>query len=220
MLVLAAEPSEADKKSATVTAETEAQKTYGREVPVQLVWRTLETFRHNRRYINSVGTAAMREGIVMPRNPNGYSSADYKDQETEYEYNWTNYDNRLRHAEMPLNSFQINMGLGLDDILISQQAQQTLDHGMKALLEAHGTQYRSAHDLRELLSNIRYRDPELRDFRLAIAPEIYSEYAGVKEYQEVRLQPILTEQEDFLNRTVADAEFIVSRAKEVRAQQQ
>ena len=220
MLVVEAEPGDTGKKPATEAAEAQAQETYGREVPVQLVWRTLETFRHNRRYINSVETAAVREGIVMPRNPNEYSAADYEDEETEYEYNWTNYDNRLRHAELHLNSFQINTELGLDDILIGQQAQQALEHGMKALLEAHGAQYRNVHDIGELLGNIRYNDPDLRDFRLAIEPDVYSEYAGGKEYQETLLQPILTSQEDFLNRTVADAELIVSRAKEVRARQQ
>ena len=72
-----------------MTAQTMAEKAYGREVTVQLVWRTLEEFRHNRRYVNSVETNAVRDGIIMPQDPNEHGSSRYEDAETEYEYDWT-----------------------------------------------------------------------------------------------------------------------------------
>ena len=46
-----------------------ARAAYGRDVPVQLVWRTLDEFRHNRRYVNSVETNAVRDGVFMSQDP-------------------------------------------------------------------------------------------------------------------------------------------------------
>ena len=66
MLVQATEPDDAIQKAAADAAARVARETYGREVPVELVWRTTEEFRHNRRYVNSVETQAVKDGIVMP----------------------------------------------------------------------------------------------------------------------------------------------------------
>lgn len=217
MLVTTAEPDADGKQSASRAAAAAAQAAYGRAVPVQLVWRALPTFRHNRRYANSVETGAMQEGIIMPRDPDRYNAADYEDESTAYEYNWTNYDNRMLHAELHLDMLQSAYAAGKHDLMIGQQAQNALEHGLKALLEAHGARYRNTHDIGELLGNVRRHDPAMRDFRLSIPPEIYTEYEGRGEYQEARQQPLLTEQPDFLRRTVADAQFIISRAQTVRA---
>ncbi len=206
--------SEVKEKADRSTGE-EAEKAYGREVPVQLVWRTLEEFRRNRRYVNSVETNAVRDGIIMPGNPENYSAHDYEDEETEYEYDWTTYDQRLRHTETHLDTFTRMVQDGYADLVIGQHAQGTLEHGMKALLEAHGASYRSVHNLSELLGNVRYVDPEMADFSLSIPPDVYSEYRGEREYGE-RLQPELTSYPDYLERTREDAQYIIDRAKEVR----
>ena len=221
LLVLADEPDDAGKAEAVKSARQAAQAAYGRAVPVQLVWRSLETFRRNRRYANSLESNAMREGIVMPRDPSQYRAGDYEDEETEYEYNWSNYDNRMLHAELHLDMLQSAYETGKHDLMIGQQAQSALEHGLKALLEAHGVGqgqgYRNTHDIGELLGNVRYRIAELADFRLAIDPAIYTEYAGGGEYQETRRQPLLTGQADYLERTVGDVEFIIRQARDARA---
>ena len=218
LLVLPAEPDESGKRAADRAAWAAAQAAYGRAVPVQLVWRTLESFRHNRRYTNSVETNAMREGFVMPRNPDQYRAADYEDEETEYEYSWTNYDNRMLHAESHLSAFILSVEHNQNDLVIGQQAQNALEHGLKALLEAHGAPYRGTHQIGELLGNVRRHDPELRDFRLSIPPDIYTEYAGESAYHERRRHPLLTAQDDYRNRTVADVQLIINRARSVHDQ--
>ena len=86
---------------------------------------------------------------------------------------------------------------------------------MKALLEAHGARYRRIHNIGELLGNIRHADPELRDFRLSIPPEVYTEYAGGNEYHP-REQPEMSSFPDYLERTVVAAQTIIDRAKQVR----
>lgn len=221
LLVAPDTPDAARRQAAERNARDAARVAYGHEVPVQLVWRTVAEFRRNRRYTNSVETNAIREGIIMPRDPNNYRAADYDDAETEYEYNWTNYDNRLFHAEQHLQAFRLLVENDMHDLLIGQQAQSALEHGLKALLESHGfsqgQHYRDVHDIGELIGNVRYRIPELNGIRLSIAPDIYSEYAGMGEYKETRANPQLTAQADYLARTVADVDFIIAQARAARA---
>lgn len=217
LLVAPTEPDDAGRQAAEVAAQAAARTAYGREVPVQLVWRTLGTFRHNRRFANSLETYAMREGIVMPRDPNQYRAANYEDEETEYEYNWTNYDNRILHAELHLDMLQTAYESGKHDLMIGQHAQNALEHGLKALLEAHGAGkgqgYNNTHSIGDLLGFVRYRVPELQDFKLGIDPAIYTEYGGGGEYHETRRHPELTRQADYFNRTVADITSIINLAR-------
>ncbi len=193
-----------------------AQAAYGREVPVQLVWRTLDQFRHNRRYVNSVETNAVRDGVFMPLDPKQGDSSCYEDEETEYEYDWTPYNERLRHAEAHLTAFQDLADLGRIDLLIGQQAQNALEHAMKALLEAHSVVCRSTYDISYLLERIRKIDPGMREFNVSLSPDIYTEYDWTRDYGLPRRQLLLTDQPDYRQRTVADAQRIINRAREVR----
>ena len=218
MLVQAAAPGDADRQSAAQAALKASQTAYGREVPVQLVWRTLDEFRHNRRYVNSVETRAVRDGVIMPRDPNCSGSSHCEDEQTGYEYDWSRYDERLRYANVHLQVFVDTVELGRDDLVVGQQAQNALEHALKALLEAHGAPYRNTHDIGELLGNARHHDPELSEFSLAISPDIYTEYAGRQGYHLSRSNPMLTNQEDYLAKTVDDVEFIINRAAQIREQ--
>lgn len=217
LLVQASEPT-ADRATAALhAAQRDTTSIYGWDVPVELVWRTLEEFRYNRRYVNSIDTQAVRQGVVMPRDPGQYISSDYEDGDTEYEYSWTTYDQRLRHAELYLTEFRFQAEHSRPDLFLGRHAQAALEHGMKALLEAHATRYRRVHDIGELLGNVRRADPEMRDFRLEIPPEVYSEYAGDLVYNH-RSQPELSSFPDYIEKTRAAAESIINRAKEVREQ--
>ena len=54
-------------------------------------------------------------------------------------------DERLRHAEIRLDEFIDTAERGRNDLVIGHNAQGALEHGMKALLEAHGAPYRRTH---------------------------------------------------------------------------
>ncbi len=69
MLVQERGPDAGQKEAVADAAIQAAEQAYGRPVEVEQIWRTLEEFRFNRRYVNSVETNAVREGVVMPRNP-------------------------------------------------------------------------------------------------------------------------------------------------------
>ena len=142
------EPDPAYKHRATEWVEAVAQGIYGRPVAVQLVWFAHDEFRENSRYINHVTTQALLDGVVMSQNPEDYRSRYAGDrEETEYEYQWTDYENRLLHAESHLWTFQTLYDAGANDLMLGQQAHSTLEHGMKAVIAAHGGTYPSTHNL-------------------------------------------------------------------------
>ena len=214
MLLRDAAPDGEYKGSVEEWAEGMAESIYGHPVPVQLVWRTLDEFRRQRRYVNSLETNARRDGVFMSQDPNQLDASCYEDAETEYEYNWTAYDERLRHAEAHLYMFELGAANDAADLAIGQQAQNTLEHAMEALLEAHRVSYRRTHNIGHLLGLITHTDPQLREFAISIAPDIYTKYAGEQAYE--LSEPFLTDQPDYRERTVADAQRIINRAREVR----
>ena len=83
LLIDADEPAAEREWSAALAANETAASAYGRRIPVQLIWRTLDEFRHHRRYVNSVETNAIREGVIMPRNPGDYRLSNYEDDDTD-----------------------------------------------------------------------------------------------------------------------------------------
>ena len=168
-------------------------------MPVELVWRTIGEFRYNRRYVNSVETHAVKDGIVMPRDPNQYSPSHYEDDETEYSYNWENYEILIERAEAHLSMFQVGVANDQPDFPIGQQAHFALECGLKALLEARHITYGYNHSMADPLGTLRHFHPEMRDFRLSIAPDIYAEYAGRLGYR-ARRQPRLTDQPGYWKR--------------------
>ncbi len=86
LLVITPQEPGPDRKAAlAATVGPTAHDAHGQAIDIQLVWRSRQEFRHNRRYTNSVETHAIREGILMPGNPEEYTSS-YDDEETEYEY--------------------------------------------------------------------------------------------------------------------------------------
>ena len=219
MIVQPVEPDSDYKLAALEWADATAQAAYGRPVPVQLVWFAREEFQERQRYINHVTTQALLDGVVMSENPEDFRSRYADDgEESEYEYDWTNYENRLYHAEQHVIAFEDLINLGRTDLLVGQQAHSALEHAMKAVIAAHGGTYSSTHNLGRLLGSVRRIDLELRDFSFSIAPDIYSAYAGEQEYEE-RVQPLLTSQPGYREQTVADAQRLIDRAREVRQAQ-
>ena len=105
MLIVETEHEQDQKTILDQWAQKTAQLIYGHQVPVQLVWFEQQEYKHQSKYVNTIVTRALRQGILMADNPEEYRSR-YDDEETEYEYLWTDYDNRLYHAERHLNQSQ------------------------------------------------------------------------------------------------------------------
>ena len=218
LLLLPELPPYPRRLAAEQAAHAHARAIYGHNVPVEITWDTLASFRRHRHYANSIHTHAVQDGIIMPRHTAEYRPADYEDEPAGRQYDWSHYEARIQDAADALALFQAAHELGLSEAAVGRQAQQALEHGLKALLEAHGAAYRAVHDIGELLGNVRRHDPELRNFRLAIPPEIYSNYAGRRGYLVASHSvPWLSEQDDYIAHTIADARRIIDRARTLRA---
>ena len=210
------EPDIPGKSETRRCAEALAAEQYGSPVPVQLIWIKPAEFRRNRRYRNSVETRAAKEGIIMPRNPESYHRQEYEGESAETEHQWTDYETRIEDAGNYLEGLKLFVERKMDDRMIGRQAHGALEHALKALIAAHGSEYPKSHYLGALIGEARKHDPRMNHFELQIHPDIYSEYAGAEAYGRNRRTERLSAQPDYLEKTIKDAEFIAARARSIR----
>ena len=191
-------------------AEELSYSLYGWKVPVQTVWYTPEEFDRLRRTANHVVARALQDGVILPRDPEDFSS-HYNREEEDYSEEWTVTAERLRHAGEHLIMFDLAVNTRMDN-MIGLHAQQALEHAMKALISARGRQYKTTHNLNELVGDMRRADPQFR-FRLEISGDIYNQYAGRDEYQ--RTENPLTHVARYEEKTKTDVQRIIDRVREV-----
>ena len=215
MLVIPETPGIEYKEALDEWAQQVALGIYQRQVPVQLTWYRRAEFDENLRYINDVATRALLDGVLMSENPEQFHSRYSNGDQMEPEYKWTDFNNRLDHAEGHLETFESLDPRRTRDFIVGEHAQAALEHAMKAIIAGHGGTYRSTHNLGQLLGSVRRIDPELRSFTLSISPDIYSAYAGYEGYSAERQQPRLTDVDDYRERTVNDVEFLLERARKL-----
>ena len=188
-----------------------ARSLYGWEVPIQTVWQTPPEFDQMRRTVNHVVARALKDGVIMARDTEDYESR-YSQDEEDYSQEWTVTSERLRHAEEHFIMFDAAVNLGLDN-MIGLHAHQVLEHAMKALISARGWQYKTIHNLNELVGDVRRADPEFR-FRLEIRGEIYNQYAGRGEYE--RTETRLTRIPGYEEKTRANIQQLLDRVREIQ----
>lgn len=179
MLVQESPPTEAQERRTRDRAQAAGEARYGRRTPVQIIWKTFAEFSRMRRTINHVVAKALRDGIVMPRDPESYRNSYHDD---DYEYEWTVTDERVRHAEQHRRAFNLVIESGLDDIMIGQHAHSAMEHALKALISAKGQSYPHVHDINVLIHDARRADPDFK-FEPEIDGSVYDRYAGRREYE-------------------------------------
>ena len=198
-------------------AQLLAQSLYGWPVPVQTVWETGAEFDRMRRTVNHVVARALQDGVVMTKNGEDYPNGGARE-EADISYEWTVTDERYRHAKQHLETFDMLVESGRTHLgeMIGQHAHQALEHAMKALISARGWQYKTTHNLNELVGDLRRADPEFR-FRLAIDGKIYNQYAGRAEYE--RTETPLTDLPEYAEATRTDVRRLLERVREIRNEQ-
>ncbi len=167
ILIVTDEPAaESHKEKVCAAAERCAAAQYQRPVPVQLVWNTAAEYRQRRRTVNHLVARAIDDGVLMPEN-----LADYDDPaEDDYSYEWTVTSERVRNAEQHLDTFQLLAEGGRSDRMLGKNAQEGMEHALKAVISAAGSRYERTHNLHRLLQQAQAADPELNfvprsDFR-------------------------------------------------------
>jgi hypothetical protein len=121
---------------------------------VDVVSFTPEEFHHMRRTVNSVAAIATEEGITMDGQP---AREEYGN-DGDYSNEWTMTDQRSYHTRSHLHMLRTAIDSGQAGIMVGQQAHQTLEHAMKALISASGRRYAHHHDLLNLEDDMRHFD--------------------------------------------------------------
>lgn len=197
-----------------VLAKTEAQAEYiyERQTPVQLLWYTHEHFDRMRRSINHIAAKAYTEGIIMPGDPEDYQ-ARYSDDYDSYENEWTVTDQRIRNAESHRANFLILFQGGGDDRGLGKNAQEGLEHALKAVISAAGVRYPRDHHIGRLTAVANRADPSL-NFQSAIPADLLNQYAGSDDYYPPERR--ITDVPDFREKFLADLDLLLTRARAIQ----
>ena len=181
MLVLDTFPTDPESAKIHHTANSAAQRLYDSPPPVQLIWQTRDEFARKRRAVNHIVPNALKDGIVMPRNPEEYRDRYPDDENLDYQEEWIITDERVRHATNHITMFNDAVALERDDDMIGLHAHDSMEHALKALISATGNRYERTHHINILLHDAIQADPDF-DPDPAIDGSIYNQYAGSKEY--------------------------------------
>ena len=168
---------DADVRQKARTAWDKAESLYGTRIPVDVVSFTPEEFHHMRHTVNSVAAIATEEGITMDGQPAGEEYGNGGDHSNE----WTMTDQRSYHTRSHLRMLRAAIDSGQAGIMVGQQAHQTLEHALKALISASGRQYAHHHDLLNLEDDMRQFD---RGFTQSVESplEALNDYSGRIKY--------------------------------------
>ena len=187
------------------SAKATAAALYGSPVGVDLLWFSPEEFDRMRRSHNHVTAIATEEGINME---GGSASIEDGDRSNE----WTVTNQRCRHARAHFRSMRRSIEDQEIDIIVGQQAQQSLEHAMKALISASGHRYRRLHDLLVIERDMRQADPGFTQ-RLESPLTQLNEYGGSERYYEPD-EP-LGDHNELLRQVESDVQRIFQRITEL-----
>ena len=175
-------PQPGQKRATLDAAIRSASELYDHRVEVQIVWYRTDQFEKYRRSVNHMIARAMEDGIAMPRNPE-----EFRDQgEADFTYEWTVTEQRVRHAEIQLEMFNLaHMSSNPDTIDrgAGKNGQEALEHALKALISAHDARYDRTHKLTRLVQQAQQADPGL-GFQPSLDYGILDQYAGQYDYYE------------------------------------
>ena len=182
LFVTGALPASETREQVQAAAAQLADARYQPPVPVQLIWRTPDEYDQMRRTRNHFIARAVDEGVIMP--------AAAVPEPVEPSYEWSVTDERRRHARIHLETFADLAGRGAYDRVIGQNAQQAMEHALKAHISAAGARYDRTHNLRRLLAQANAADPAF-NFQPRSDYAALGQYAGHDDYYNPK-DPITT----------------------------
>ena len=125
---------------------------------------------------------------------------------------WMETSQRCRHTRAHLRSMRRSVEGREIDIIVGQQAQQTLEHAIKALISANGRRYRRLHDLLATERDMRQADQEFTQ-RLESPLIQLNEYGGSERYYEPD-EP-LGDHDELFRQVESDVQQIFQRIAEL-----
>ena len=135
-----------------------------------------------------------------------------ENQDNDYAHEWTITDQRVEHAEIHLDGFQDLAGRGRNDRLIGKNAQEAMEHALKALISAYGIRYERTHDLNKLLEQVNDADPGFQ-FNPRSNYHVLDQYSGNDDYY--RPKEFLTDSPTYYEDVTSDVKTLLARVSEL-----
>ena len=190
-----------------------ARTLLGDSTGVDLLFMTHTRFkRMSQTNINHVASRARRYGIIMPRNPEDYSSRYDDEYEYEHDTHYIEAQNRIASANLHYRDMHGLLDLAFESTNTAFLAQQAIEHAMKALISAIGEEYNPHHSTRHLAIHIRRLDPS-QEWRFASNLGQLDNFAGGGRY-DTALTPIQDFRE-MANNVTDDLDLIYQRIQAI-----
>ena len=195
------------------TAAQIADQTFGRTVTVDVLFMTHRDFAQmSELTINHVAARARKEGMVMPRNPEGHGSMFDENYEQNEQLEYQERERRIADANVHYRNMHGLLDLGFEDKDTAFLAQQAVENAMKGLISALGDEYNTHHSTRAFGRDIRRLDPG-GEWHFASNLGQLDNFAGAARYG-----PIITPIQDYremANNVTDDLEMIYHRIRTI-----
>ena len=185
-------------------AKATAADLYGSPVGVDLIWFSPEGFDRMRRSHNDASAIASEEGI----STGGRSARGKYPSQSDYSYETIKTNKRCHYARSHLHLLRGAIDLGAANIMVGQQAHQTLEHALKALISASGRRYAHHHNLVSLEGDARRFDSGFTH-PLESDLDALNDYSGRLKYNEPHAP--LGDREELYRRVLGDTQKIFER---------
>ena len=151
LLIVGDNPKNPEREQAAYDAAQEAtRRIYGRRLDVDVVQYTAEQFEDELPSINRLAARVAEYGITLDGERMAYPRLHYDDAAWQEEVALRLYD-----AEEHCAVTELAVSNDRGDRVVGYNAQQTLEHSLKAMTAALGARYSTTHDLRALMAEVR-----------------------------------------------------------------
>ena len=142
------------------TAGELARLAYQNHVGIDFVYLSRAEYeRKSVHTLNHVARFARRDGIPVPRNPENFIRDDGMSYEVDSSDEPDERALRIAHANMYYGAMHVMLESGTRNRVTVSNAQQALEHAMKALISAQSHEYPHTHELGPLAARINANDP-------------------------------------------------------------
>ncbi len=187
------------------TATELASQAYQDQVGIDFVYLSRAEYeRKSVHTLNHVARFARRDGAIIPRDPADFP-CNYVTEDPNHSDEPMERQLRIAHANMYYDAMHVMLDSGTRNRITVSNAQQALEHAMKALISAQGHEYLHVHELDRLLAQIRANDPNL-NWRPNSDLEQLNNFAGGNRYGPL-LTPV-SDYTDMANRVTDDLNLI------------
>ena len=185
-------PDEAEISETKTEASQIAEEIFGETTEVDLVFMEREEFlKISQHSINNVAARARREGTIVPRDTENYSSGYDENYGEDGQLEYQEREGRIADANENYRDMHTLLDAGNEGKNVAFHAQQAIEHAMKALVSAFGDEYNPHHKTLAMARDIRRKDPA-DEWRFASNLGQLDNFAGRSRYG-----PVLTPIQDY-----------------------